>query len=324
MNRFVIMVDAGYLLSQAVKILSRRASSKRADLDVHDPGALIEVLIRTSRATLDLTDKELLRIYWYDGVLFNGMTREQKAIVDVNDVQFRAGTVNGMGQQKGVDSLIVTDLIELTTHHAMCDAILVTGDSDLAVPIELAQRRGVRIAVLGLEDLSQGVAHGQSFEITSRADRVARLGGADIAGSMSYAPRPSVPIGSPAPAAAQPVVSRARPPAQALATVAPAQPAPVSAPSGASSAAPPVRPVQSAPAAPTRPLTAADQVIIQGAVQSFVSSAANLAGAIDASTQRIEATVDRALIHHVYSTLARGELTQAEKIFARAEFRRIA
>lgn len=188
MNRYVVMVDAGYLLRQAVEILSQRASSSRADLDIPDPAALMQALLKQSRATLNLEAKELLRIYWYDGVMAQGLTAQQKAIMQVDDVQFRAGTIDWRGQQKGVDSLIVSDLIELTTHHAICDAVLVTGDGDLAVGMELAQRRGVRIAVLGIEDLAAGVAHHQSFEITSRADRVGRLGHTELQAVARYVP----------------------------------------------------------------------------------------------------------------------------------------
>ena len=188
MNRYVVMVDAGYLLRQAVEMLSQRSSSSRADLDIPDPAALMDMLLAQSRATLDLAGKELLRIYWYDGVMAHGLTAQQKAIMQVDDLQFRAGTIDWRGHQKGVDSLIVSDLIELTTHHAICDAVLVTGDSDLAVGMELAQRRGVRIGVLGVEDLAAGVAHHQSFEITTRADRVGRLGRTELQAVVRYVP----------------------------------------------------------------------------------------------------------------------------------------
>lgn len=97
--------------------------------------------------------------------------------------------VNARGQQKGVDSLIVTDLFELATNRAISDAALVTGDSDLAIGIELAQKKGVRIAVLGLEDLAVGVSSGQSKEITDRADRVIRFGSGALVPLMKYVPR---------------------------------------------------------------------------------------------------------------------------------------
>jgi uncharacterized LabA/DUF88 family protein len=210
MNRFVVMVDAGYLLRQAIEIVSNKASTSRSDLDISDPAGLIQTLLDKSSATLDLQGKELLRVYWYDGVMPSGFTAQQRSLVNVDDVQFRAGTINGRGQQKGVDSLIVTDLIELTSHHAICDAVLVTGDSDLAVGIEISQKRGVRIAVLGVEDLAAGVAHHQSFEITSRADRVGMLGQAELSQVLRYVPvqRTAAAVAAPAQAAPGHVVTQ--------------------------------------------------------------------------------------------------------------------
>jgi len=51
-----------------------------------------------------------------------------------------------------------------------------------------------RIAVIGVEDTELGVSHRQSFEITSRADRVARLGVYDLSAVLRYVP-PAAPPG---------------------------------------------------------------------------------------------------------------------------------
>lgn len=274
MNRFVVMVDAGYLLRQSIEILSNRTSVSRSDLEISDPAGLIRVLLDKASSTLDLRGKELLRVYWYDGVMTNGFTSQQRSIVNIDDVQFRAGTINGRGQQKGVDSLIVTDLIELTSHHAICDAVLVTGDSDLAVGIEVAQKRGVRIAVLGVEDLSAGVAHHQSFEITSRADRVGMLGQAELSLVFRYT-------------AIHQHTAEAVVPAQA-ATV----------------------------------QVLLDESRIDAAVKSFIEKqAVSLNSAVDHTTKRIEAAVDRSLLFHVLTELGHGRLTEAEKVCARTMFR---
>ncbi|WP_265288891.1 NYN domain-containing protein [Verminephrobacter eiseniae] len=188
MNRFVVMVDADYLFRQAIDIVSNRASTSRTDLDIVDPAGLIEALLDKSRSTLDLTRKELLRVYWYDGVMANGFTPQQRSLANIDDVQFRAGTINGRDQQKDIASLIATDLLELACHHAICDAVLVTGDSDLAVGIDMAKKRGIRIAVLGVEDLATGAARHRSAEIACRADRVGLLGPAELAQVLRYAP----------------------------------------------------------------------------------------------------------------------------------------
>lgn len=259
MNRFVVMVDAGYLLTQSLSIISSRQGKKRTSLEVTDPKGLIGLLLQKSRSILDLQGKELLRVYWYDGMLANGLTTQQKALVDVDDVQFRGGTVNGKGQQKGVDSLIVTDLIELTSHHAICDAVLVTGDSDLAVGIELAQRRGVRIGVLGVEDLAVGVQHQQSFEITSRADRVGYVGGAELRPFMTYLV-PAATQNSQASGAASQVISTASSQSPTPTGQSPAQAA----------AAPPTAPTASAKTA-KHGVQPSDYALIAEAVAGFIA-----------------------------------------------------
>lgn len=293
MNRFVVMVDAGYLLRQAIEVLSNKQSHARGDLQITDPNGFIDVLVAKARATLDLASKELLRVYWYDGVMANGFTSQQRTLIEVNDVLFRAGTVNGKGQQKGVDSLIVTDLIELTSHRAICDAVLVTGDSDLAVGIELAQRRGVRIAVLGIEDAAAGVRNQQSFEITSRADRVGRLGASDLTPVLRY-----LPGGASAPMLSHPPARQQHPPS--LVTI----------------------PAPARPLSPTAgQLSAAEQATIAGLVKVFVAQCAtSLTSSIDPTTQRIDPAIDRTLVHHVFTGLGR-RLTQLEMHHTRSVFR---
>ena len=299
MNRYVVMVDAGYLLRQSIEIVSQRASKRRAELEISDPAGLVNCLVSKSTQLLSLQEKELLRVYWYDGVNAGGLTTQQRSLVEVDDVQFRAGTVNAAKQQKGVDSLIVTDLIELTSHHAMCDAILVTGDSDLAIGIEVAQRRGVRIAVLGVEDLALGVSHHQSFEITSRADRVGCLGGAELTPFLRYVPSA--------------VVVPIRNQGAAAANSAPL-PAPTTAPAAPN--APPLT-------RPAVPVTQETRDRILAAVEAFTAThQSDLAATIDVQTSRISAPTDRALIHAVYAQLNQGALTNPEKVMARNLFRK--
>ena len=57
-----------------------------------------------------------------------------------------------------------------------------TVDSDLAVGIVLARRCGVRVAVIGIQDVVSGVLRNPTtcFEITRRSDRVACLGSAEL------------------------------------------------------------------------------------------------------------------------------------------------
>ncbi len=242
------------------------------------------------KAKSELQNQSLLRVYWYDGVK-NGLSVDHKALVAVNDVQLRAGTVNGKGQQKGVDSKIVIDLIELATNHAISDAMIVTGDGDLAIGIELSQRRGIRVAVLGVEELSMGVPHSQSAEVTDVADRAIRIGAADLSPYLSYVPK----------------------------TTASSQPQ--------SSAIPPLTPPSQASnlAAQTTVVTIVQPpqpVSLATLVGQFVSSKQP---ALDPSTTitdqgRVDPAIDRELMFFVLTGLGRG-LTGQEKTQARLELR---
>ena len=74
----------------------------------------------------------LLRVYWYDGTS-TGPTAQHLTLAHLDNVKVRLGFVNSVGEQKGVDSLIVTDMITLARNRAISDAVLVSGDEDLQI-----------------------------------------------------------------------------------------------------------------------------------------------------------------------------------------------
>ena len=87
-------------------------------------------------------------------------------LADQADTKVRLGFVNSSGQQKGVDSLIVTDMISLARNHAIADCVLLSGDEDLRVGVQQAQEYGVRVHLLGI-----GPARGsQSLFLLREAD----------------------------------------------------------------------------------------------------------------------------------------------------------
>ena len=216
MNRLAILIDAGYLLSQSVQILSKQESKSRKDLAFLDHQGLISMLIDQSCEILG--NRNLLRVYWYDGVS-GRLSADHEALALLPDVQFRAGTISKSGLQKGVDSKIMADLIELSGNQAISDAVLVTGDGDLVVGIDLAQRRGVRVAVLGIEESGLGVSHNQSFEMVCAVDRVRRIGKHHIKPFFAYQPATSSVAAAksattPAPAAAEKKAAAKKAPAK--------------------------------------------------------------------------------------------------------------
>lgn len=142
--RVAAFVDAGYLYAAGSKLLSgTHLPRKSVRLDI-DPAlaAFREVAAGTYPGA------SLLRIYWYDGVPRNGPTDKQERLAESDDVKVRLGTIGFTGKQKGVDSLIVTDLIELARNHAISDALLLSGDEDVRIGVQIAQSFGVRIHLL--------------------------------------------------------------------------------------------------------------------------------------------------------------------------------
>ena len=149
MDRIAVFVDAGYLFAAGSAVLSGGQSKKRKELNL-DSHAVIKYLIAKA---LDLSGlSSVLRIYWYDGALPTGLTTDQTSLGFSNNVKLRLGVVSGLGQQKGVDSRIVTDLAELARKRAICEAVLIGGDEDLRIGMEIAQDYGVRVHLLTVQD----------------------------------------------------------------------------------------------------------------------------------------------------------------------------
>jgi hypothetical protein len=87
-------------------------------------------------------------------------------LASLDDVKLQLGFVNSHEQQKGADSLIVTDLIELARLNSISDAILLSGDEDVRIGLQIAQNYGVRVHHLGIVP-SRG---SQSAQLIQEAD----------------------------------------------------------------------------------------------------------------------------------------------------------
>ncbi|MFI0514470.1 NYN domain-containing protein [Streptomyces sp. WSLK1-5] len=143
-----IFVDAGYLYAAAGRLVTGTEDRRAFDLDAE---GLIEALI--DRARTIFADSRLLRVYWYDGARRRIHTAEQQTIAELPDVKVRLGNLNANNQQKGVDSLIRSDLESLARHRAISDAALLGGDEDLVSAVEAAQGYGARVHLWGIEAL---------------------------------------------------------------------------------------------------------------------------------------------------------------------------
>lgn len=170
MPRVAIFVDAGYLFAQGSTALT---GSKKKRIETRlDKNAVLAELLAVAKEKAD--GASLLRIYWYDGALgYGGPTLEQEAIASSDNVKLRLGFINKAGQQKGVDSLIVTDLINLARNNAISDALLMSGDEDVRIGVEIAQGFGVRIHLLGIVPSrgSQSKHWSQTLDVPPEYDR---------------------------------------------------------------------------------------------------------------------------------------------------------
>ncbi|MEP7174061.1 MAG: NYN domain-containing protein [Aestuariivirga sp.] len=162
--RVAVFVDAGYVYPQGSIALSGKEKAKTRDKLTLDENVIAELLKQQARQSSN--DRELLRIYWYDAVPSSGPSVEQSRIGMLNDVKLRLGQLNSEGQQKGVDSLIVTDLIELARNRSICDAVVLTGDEDIRIGVQIAQSLGVRVHLLGFV----GPKGNQSISLQQEAD----------------------------------------------------------------------------------------------------------------------------------------------------------
>ena len=107
MNWVAVFVDAGYLFAQgSAELCGRKLTRNEMTLDYAAVIAKLKVFAETQSGL------PLLRVYWYDGAS-QGPTPQHNTLARLADVKVRLGLVNSIGQQKGVDSLIVTDMLTL-------------------------------------------------------------------------------------------------------------------------------------------------------------------------------------------------------------------
>ena len=147
MDRCVILVDVGYLLAEGGKayVGATRRSQVRCD---YAAATTALVSLAESRSGMPL-----LRSYWYDGAPDYVPTQDHHIIGALPRVKLRLGRLvehrRGV-EQKGVDSLIVHDLITLAHERAVSTVFLLAGDDDLREGVAAAQRLGVQVVLIGI------------------------------------------------------------------------------------------------------------------------------------------------------------------------------
>jgi hypothetical protein len=162
--------------------------------------------------------------------------------------------------------------------------------------------------------LTVGVYHSQSSEITNIADRIVRIGRAEITPFLNYIPAK---VKGPAPAATATLTVTA---SVSAVPVGASSSAPVAA---VNPAAATVLALASAVRAPTPKMDAKVMADIEAAVDAFIGKQTTpFVKAVVSSTGSVEASVDRALLFFVMTSLATGGLDGPRKNFTRAIFRK--
>ncbi|MEO3825965.1 NYN domain-containing protein [Actinomadura sp. B10D3] len=141
MDRCALFVDAGYLLADGAMAVH---GTRHRETVSWDFGGLLQLLGNLAR---ERTGMPLLRCYWYEATVEGRRNPEHDALADLPGLKLRLGRIRP-GRREGVDTEIHRDLMTLARNSALTDAVLVSGDEDLAQVVADAQDFGVRVTVV--------------------------------------------------------------------------------------------------------------------------------------------------------------------------------
>lgn len=161
MDRFALLVDAGYFFAGGSEAAFGMVAPRR-DLRLRDTSVAVQELHEQAGALCG--GLPLLRVYWYDAMPGPQLSLEQSELALQPGLKLRLGVLNNVGQQKGVDSLIVTDLIDLARNRAIADAVVLSGDEDVRVGVQLAQSYGLKVHLWGAGDTAHNVSNALRME----------------------------------------------------------------------------------------------------------------------------------------------------------------
>ncbi len=163
----VLFVDAGYLLAGAGDVLY--GTTSRVEIACNYASLINAIKTRVAEHSRGL---RLLRTYWYDGARGGIPTPDHRLIESIPYVKVRLGRVTPSGQQKGIETMIVRDLLTLARERAVARAYLLSGDEELCEAVRAAQDMGVQVVLMALVE---GERTGRSHELVREADELLEL-----------------------------------------------------------------------------------------------------------------------------------------------------
>ncbi|HEX4816024.1 MAG TPA: NYN domain-containing protein [Nonomuraea sp.] len=141
MDRCALFVDAGYLLADGAMAVH---GTRHREAVAWDYPGLLQLMTSLSR---ERTGLPLLRCYWYEATVEGRRTPEHDALADIPGLKLRLSRIRP-GRREGVDAQVHRDLMTLARNNAICDAVVVSGDEDLAQVVCDAQDLGIRVSVV--------------------------------------------------------------------------------------------------------------------------------------------------------------------------------
>jgi len=140
-DRCALFVDAGYLLADGA--MAVHGTHRRESVTWDYPG-LLHLL---ANLAMERSRMPLLRCYWYDSTVEGRRTPDHDALADLPGVKLRLAKMRP-GRREGVEGEIHRDLTTLARNKAVSDAMVVSGEEDLAEVIADVQDLGMRVTLL--------------------------------------------------------------------------------------------------------------------------------------------------------------------------------
>jgi uncharacterized LabA/DUF88 family protein len=140
-DRCALFVDAGYLLADGA--MAVHGTHRRESVTWDYPG-LLQLL---ANLAMERSRMPLLRCYWYDSTVEGRRTPDHDALADLPGVKLRLAKMRP-GRREGVEGEIHRDLTTLARNKAVSDAMVVSGEEDLAEVIADVQDMGMRVTLL--------------------------------------------------------------------------------------------------------------------------------------------------------------------------------
>ncbi len=141
MDRCALFVDAGYVLADGA--MAVHGTRRRESVSWDYPG-LLQLL---ASLAMERSRVPLLRCYWYDSTVEGRRSADHDALADLPGVKLRLAKMRP-GRREGVEGEIHRDLTTLARNKAVSDAMVVSGEEDLAQVIADVQDMGMRVTLL--------------------------------------------------------------------------------------------------------------------------------------------------------------------------------